>query len=265
MGSWESYFSTRQLGYQHSCNMNLTLTLHRQSTFWFIALIPLALIAFWITFFARGGSGYYWLDHFHGLMMAGWIAMLIAQGWLIRTNHRALHRQLGQLSYYLMPLLVISTLWVANQRLQISGVSELRAYVFGLQFILLLQLIVIYTFAIVYRKQADIHARLMICTALTLFDPIVARILANYLSGFLPYLNGHLVNAQATTAAMIVLLAGWLSWLDWHHHQRRDVFLPVTVLLSATWILILGIGIWPSWNAAAIIFTEAFASMAFPY
>ena len=140
----------------------------------------------------------------------------------------------------------------------------MRVYAFALQLILLIQLVVIYCFAIAYRKQTDIHARLMVCTALTILDPIVARILAKYLTGVLPYLTWYPLNAQITTAVMIVLIGSGLSWMDWRYHKRRDVFLPVTVFLAVTWVMILGIGIFPSWNAVWGIVTEAYASIPIP-
>jgi uncharacterized membrane protein len=55
--------------------------------------------------------------HLHGFLMLAWMALLIVQGGLIRGGNRALHRALGRVSHVLVPLIVISTLWVLHLRL----------------------------------------------------------------------------------------------------------------------------------------------------
>jgi uncharacterized membrane protein len=115
-----------------------------------------------------------------------------------------LHRQLGKLSYALAPMVVISTLLLAHYRLQ-SARSYDQVYFLWVQLGLIALFAVAYAQAIRHRRSAGIHARYMICTALAMLDPIVARLL-NIVFGL------DIPEVQVWTYGMIdaVLVALWL-------------------------------------------------------
>ena len=49
--------------------------------------------------------------------------MLILQSFLIRTNRRDIHRLMGKLAYVLGPLVILTTLVLANYRLNVRGLT----------------------------------------------------------------------------------------------------------------------------------------------
>jgi hypothetical protein len=232
--------------------MSLTQSIFRNSVFFF-ALIPLfAVWGFWVTYFTRPPETLSLLDHIHGAAMFGWCLMLILQSFLIRTSRRSLHRATGKLSYLLAPLIIISTVLLANYRLNVRGLTDEGLYIFALQTFILAQFIVSYSLAMKNRKRSDVHARFMICTALTLLDPIFARLLAvNFIH--VEFSTGII---QYITYGFIDLILVGLAFWDWKSRQRRDVFLPMLLFFMATQLPTLFVLQWPAWTAFAAWFMK---------
>lgn len=210
--------------------MSVNRAIFNNSVFLF-ALIPVvALWGFWVTYFTRPPETLSPYDHVHGLAMFGWTFMLIYQSFLIRTNRREIHRMMGKLSFLLAPLVILSTLVLANYRINVRGLTAEGMYILELQIFPIIQFAVFYTMAMSKRKQPDVHARWMICTAFTLLDPILARVLmVNFLqvpleSGIIQYITFSFIDL------MVVVMVFW----DWKSRRRRDVFLPALVLLLVT-------------------------------
>ncbi len=227
--------------------MNLTQAIFRNSVF-FLTLIPLfAIWGFWVTYFTRPPETLAPLDHIHGVAMFGWCLMLIAQSLLIRTNKRSIHRKLGTLSYVLAPVIVVSTITLANYRLNVRGLTDEGMYILALQVFILAQYVVAYTLAIWNRKKPDVHARFMVCTGLTLLDPIFARILlVNFIQ--VPIESGVV---QYITYGFIDLILITLALWDWKSQQRRDVFLPMLIFFLAMQIPTFFVLSSPAWEAFA--------------
>src|SRR5690606_42141029 len=102
---------------------NPTRSVYRHGLWWFIPFFLAMLIAFWPSYFSRIAQQPTYHAHAHGLAMILWCAMLIAQASLVRLGRPALHRQLGKLSYLLVPLIVITTVNFIHFRVQ--GVTQL--------------------------------------------------------------------------------------------------------------------------------------------
>ena len=158
-----------------------------KSGYFFIALLFMAVIGFWNTYFSKffGGidnithfSEINSYTHFHVATMLLWIGMLIAQAFLIRSNKRHLHKVIGKLSYLLFPILVVSLLLLSHSQITVHeyGISYSRLYILFLQLSLLSIFMIAYGLAIVNRHTPARHARYMISAALTMIDPAVARI-----------------------------------------------------------------------------------------
>ena len=104
--------------------------------------------------------------------------------------------------------------------------------------------------AIRNRKQPDVHARWMICTAFTMLDPIFARILAvNFLQ--VPFESGII---QYFTYTFIDLIVIALVLRDWKSGLRRDVFAPALILLVLTQLPIFFVLNIPAWTSFAAWF-----------
>jgi len=162
------------------------MTFHK-SAYYFIALLFLAVIGFWNSYFSKLFGGVDGITHFsemsnyihfHAVTMLLWIGMLITQALLIRFNKRSLHKFVGKFSYLLVPVLVISLTLLAHSQITIDeyGISYSRLYILFLQISLLVIFVIAYGLAIANRHTPARHARYMIGTALTMVDPVVARI-----------------------------------------------------------------------------------------
>jgi len=227
--------------------MSFTRSLFRHSVF-FLALIPVfAFWGFWVTYFTRPEGTIAVYERLHGVAMFAWVVLLVLQSWLIRSNRRLLHRQTGKLVYLLGPWIIISTLVLANYRLNARGLTPEGLYIFGLQFFILIQYTVALSMALQYRKQPPVHARWMICTAFSMLDPIFARIIGiNFLQ--VPIESGTI---QLITYGFTDLIVVALALRDWQTERRQDVFFPMLLLLLVTQLPTLFILKMPAWTAFA--------------
>jgi len=121
--------------------------------------------------------------HLHGMVMMGWVLMLLIQPILIRTGRTDLHRLVGKLSYVLAPL-VVFFLYLANKdayNRALQAVGETQAVgVISLIFPGLVFFSVLYALAMYYRKQPRLHMRFMISTAFLFIPPALDRALIHY-------------------------------------------------------------------------------------
>jgi hypothetical protein len=224
--------------------MRVTRSLSNNSFYFFLLIPAFAVWGFWQTYFVQIIRPISSLDHVHGLAMFGWCFMLIAQSFLIRKNKRDLHRAIGKLSYALVPVIVISTIMLANFQLNARGLTLEGKYVLMLQLTILIQFAVFYSLAIKNRKRADVHARYMVCTALPLLDPIFARVLMfNFLGA--EYASNAQLYTFALTDLILVALVAW----DWKSSNRKDVFLPMLFVLVALQLPVFFGVMTPAWQA----------------
>jgi uncharacterized membrane protein YozB (DUF420 family) len=178
---------------------------YRKSGYYFAALFGAALVAFWPQYLSRlGEGGISVYVHIHAVIMTMWFGLLIAQPFLLRAGRRELHRRLGQLSYILAPLVVISALLLAHARLPAPGDPDLDAAAPRLYGTIgsVTMFAFAYVLAIYYRKHAALHARFMIGTSIALVDPIVARVTAFYLP---PLPDGRLYQLVSYTVILVAL------------------------------------------------------------
>lgn len=146
---------------------------------YFVILLVIAVLAFWPSYFGAGLLSQVGYTHFHAISATVWMAMLIVQPWLIRKDQYTLHRRIGLASYVVAPVLIVSVILLANYRIRIATAEnyQIQTYILYLQVFLAILFALSYILAMVYRNRSEIHARFMVCTGLTLIDPIFARIL----------------------------------------------------------------------------------------
>jgi hypothetical protein len=145
------------------------------------------------------------VKHFHGMMLMGWVLMLLVQPILIRKGKMKLHRQVGHLSYVLAPLVLLSLLLINqhayHQVLQAAGESQavaLIALVFPAFFFA-----VLYFLAIRYRDRPPLHMRFMCSTAFLFIPPALDRSLIHYL-GLPGYDVGSIIELSIIGAVTII-------------------------------------------------------------
>lgn len=119
------------------------------------------------------------LVHVHAVVFMGWVAITLAQVWLVSGGNVSLHKTLGRLAAAYSILLVVSGCWVT-----IAAVQAGRApFFFQTQHFLLadiatlLAFLVLFVAALVLRRQTDWHSRLHVGAFIALLGPGVGRLL----------------------------------------------------------------------------------------
>ena len=230
--------------------------LHRNSVFVLTGIFLFVFLAFWPNYFSNLLGQSSWRFHFHGLTMISWCALMIAQASLIRANKRSIHKQLGQLSYFLAPMVIVSIFLLAHYQMAPVGIREWTLYFTALPIALALQFVVPYGFAVYHRKNASMHARFMLCTALSLMPAIVDRVNEHYLlpparAQFLPQIDGVPQYQLISWAIVDTLLIVFSIW-DWRSRRRLNVFpvlLMAFVSLEAITMTIYSTPAWRSFTA----------------
>jgi len=120
-----------------------------------------------------------WFVHLHGAAALAWIVLIIAQSVLVRAQRTPLHRELGQGALLLAVLVwwsgIATALWAAQRDFGEQGsaaTSSLAGTVSGLS----LYLILVIT-ALLFRRRADWHKRLMMLATIQLLWPAFFRLL----------------------------------------------------------------------------------------
>ena len=156
-----------------------------KSGYYFVGLLVLAFLGFWNKYFSRfftdHNADYSFYFHFHAVMMILWVILLIAQPLLIQKKKIELHRRIGKITYFLMPVLLFSVVLVLNSGLKSMPENEVTLASILAPFRDLLLLSVAFSIGIYYRRNVQIHARAMIITGLVFIEPALSRFLGGML------------------------------------------------------------------------------------
>ena len=227
--------------------------MHKVTVFYFGGLLVLAIAAFWRTYFFPPKAEGDWHVHLHGMAMFAWVVLMVAQAGLVRARRLAVHRALGKVSYGLVPLLVVSTVLLAHYRLRTQGLNDELLYFLAVQLGLIAVLALAYGLAMAHRREPAVHARYMVCVALTLVDPIVARLLY-FTTGSVPPLM------QVATYAMVDAILLALVAADRRAQRPARVYpAMLAVFVAAQWPTFVLPGT-AAWRA----FAAAFAALPLP-
>jgi hypothetical protein len=189
---------------------------------YFIILFLLALVAFWPSYLSTPGTatGY---THFHAVTAATWMLMLVVQPLAVRKRRLGLHRALGRTSYVIAPLVVIGMVLLAHTKTQGVPSIELPGFYVPLSLAGLFGLS--YALAIATRRTTALHARFMVCTALTLIDPVVVRLL--FWAYATPSFRYQWITFPLTDLVFVALI-----WRERRSRGGRAVF-PTMLLVFA--------------------------------
>ncbi len=142
--------------------------------------------------------------HIHGALMTVWIALFAAQAWLAGRRSLALHRRLGWLSTGLVAAIV--PLGLATSMLAVARHATppffTDAQMLSADLVDILVFAGLFAAAVVLRRQADWHKRLLLCATVLLTWPALGRMTA--MAG----LSLNLVIPAATLILFVVALAG---------------------------------------------------------
>ena len=117
--------------------------------------------------------------HVHAVVFFGWVALYLAQNWLIAGNNVALHRRLGKLAYVWVPVMVAMGFAVMVTALRRTGAPfffDQNEFLFSNT--MLLVLFGVMSFAgLRVRRHAGWHRRLMLTAMSILSGPGLGRLL----------------------------------------------------------------------------------------
>ncbi len=122
------------------------------------------------------------LLHVHGAVFLGWFVLFCVQARLIATGDRQLHMKLGKASIGLAVAMVVLGYFVmrgayAKPDFSIAGMSPAASMMFP--FTDIVNFGIAYSLALVHRRNADVHKRLMLIAGILLIDPAAARLVGN--------------------------------------------------------------------------------------
>jgi hypothetical protein len=161
---------------------HLSHSLYHNLGYWFLLLIVLVVAGFYTSYFTVIFQPTAAIIHIHFTLMVLWIAMLIAQPFLIKYKKLSHHRLLGKISYVLVPLVLVSG-FLMIRRSYYHSINDLHmnaAQAAGYQAIAifwLLLFMVFYCLAVINRRKTTAHARYMVATALTLLGATMDRVI----------------------------------------------------------------------------------------
>jgi hypothetical protein len=222
--------------------------IYRNLGYWFLLLLVLVFAGFYPTYFSVFLQPKALIIHVHFALMALWIAILIAQPFLIKYRKLAIHRILGKASYVLVPLALVSAFMMVRhsyyefielnqnvaQGLNQFTKDEILQQSAGRQAIALFYVawfMLFYILAVFNRRRTPIHSRYMLATALTLLGPTVDRI---FLFGFkLETLPGSI---PIESVAFVIADAVLITLLLKDYKDKR----PTTALWSCLLIYLSG-------------------------
>ncbi len=155
----------------------------------------------------RSSFGAPWLVHIHAWVMMGFVALYLAQNYLVFSDNFALHRRLGWLAVIWIPAVVAMGVLITRYSIQVGGgppffdqnqflVSNPMA-LFGFAGLA--------SWAVAIRKNTGWHRRLMYCAFAMLTGPGMGRLLPN------PFLIPYAWYASAVVPAILFMVIGIIA------------------------------------------------------
>jgi hypothetical protein len=147
-----------------------------------VVVLATAVLGFFTTFLRpvwRGDFDGPLLAHVHGVLLAAWIVVFLAQALLIRARRVAVHRTLGWAGVALVPLVALSTMAMgvfAMHRDQAAGLGELATSLLVGSFTSPLIFAGLVAAAALQRRKPEVHKRLMLLALFAITWPAFFRI-----------------------------------------------------------------------------------------
>ena len=236
----------------------MTHAISRYSFVLFAAFLLAAIIAFWPNYFSSIFGPTERLLHLHGIPMTLWCVLLVVQGMLIRTKNHALHKTLGYSSLVLVPIILLTTLQLINDRMGGPGpMPPIRVYSITLMLNATLAFAVLYMLALINRKKVKVHMRYMLGTIFPLFSPVTDRLIYFHFPDLVkhaPAIDGYpIVPFFGFVLGDVVLLI--LFILDWRAKKKTYTFLVILLIMG---IYHVSVFFWKDWALWANICTYLF-------
>ncbi|HEY8051255.1 MAG TPA: hypothetical protein VIE42_00425 [Steroidobacteraceae bacterium] len=209
-----------------------------------LVLVPIFVAGFWIPYLSeipKFESSITPAVHVHAVLLFSWIGLLVVQPFAIRYQAFALHRLLGKASFILMSMIVpfaLAMIWKEYHEKISAGTTMATAR--NAELISAAQLAVIvgvYVLAIIriLRRDVAAHMRYMICIALFLLPPGLARTLGYWFG------VGQ-TTAQTVCLAAIDLCLAALILFDRRRQLNAQPYVTAFMAYNITAVVWLAVG-----------------------
>lgn len=184
--------------------------------------------------------------HIHGFVMASWVALFIAQVFLIRTTRIKVHQRLGLLGIALGLTIIVTGLWTAVAAAKYGspsappGVNPLEFLV--VPFFDMVVFAILFAGAVYYRRNAPNHKRLMLLTVINFLPPAIARFPFGLTEAY-----GPLWFFGVPDLLAIAFLIGD----TWYNRKINRVFLVGAIFMIASHWLRLAFSTTETWRSFA--------------
>lgn len=195
-----------------------------------------------------GFEGVDFVVHYHSTMMFLWLALIVIQPILIAKKYFKAHRIIGRMTYLIAPLLLLSMVMIVNYKfLRTEGSVPLVDALAGLSVNVpdYFAFAILYSLAIIYKKNTDWHSRFMISTTFVVIGAAFVRIL----------IRNFGIESQ-TAFGLVAIIADVLCLIFLIADIRTNKYKPFLIALV---ILLIEHGIW------LMRYTDAWQSLAKSY
>jgi len=224
-----------------------------KSGYYFFGLVAIMFLGFWPTYFSKyfdGTANFNLYFHFHFAMASLWIVLLIVQPILIKTKKLAIHKQIGKLSFIILPLFILSVILLKHH--QIGGkVTEGLGASLWLQLKDIVIIAIMFSIAIINKRNLQIHARAMIATGIVFIEPTLGRFI---ILTVLPKPN-FILGLGITVVIMYTLIIS-LIIIERKQTSGRWVFPLLLMLFMLFHYLIFNQVSFPLWDSFAKWFVK---------
>lgn len=192
--------------------------------------------------------------YFHALLFFTWSLYFVFQSWLAASGKVVRHRAIGMIGVSLATTMAISGFLVAVHAMKRAAAAGLTDE--GIAFIIvplsgIAFFAVVFTLAIVWVRQPEIHKRLMLLAAISLLDAAVARWFLTFLAPPGP-LGPPPVPVTIPPAIVAYLLLVVAIVFDWRTRGRpHPVYVYGGIALIAIKFLNWPISLTPLWHSFA--------------
>jgi hypothetical protein len=210
---------------------------YKNITFFFVAIALVLIWGFYKTYIVYFPSfnGFNYVQHVHGFLMFTWLCFLIAQPLLIRAKNYKGHQIIGKLSYFIVPLLLVSiflvTKMVYYRTLTTDSLKEAIASI-TVSIPDLISFAIFYLLAIKNRNNIPKHMRYMIGTSLLLISPGLGRAFAIFFNWSITY---ALAIPDYIAMAIVLFLIGY-DYRNKKNYYPYIIILAVLIVRHLIWL-----------------------------
>lgn len=209
-----------------------TTSARRAAEHRFFTTLALAMLAFTIAGFARsyllvpqlgrpdGTLPFTTLVHVHAVVAFGWCLLFVLQSWLVATGRTPQHRRLGLLGVaWYLALVLLGPFVAINAPARYGSPPEELAFL-AVSVGNILAYTALFGAALLWRRQPDVHKRLMVLGMVAMLTAPFGRLVA------MPYQFDHVVGP-----GLVVLALSWWDRRALGHLHRVTAYGGPAILL----------------------------------